>query len=278
MLQKALRGCDVVLHFAAHAYVGESVIDPRKYFDNNVEGSLSLLNAAVDSGVKNIIFSSTCATYGIPEEVPIADTTVQNPVNPYGASKLFFEHALKAYDQAYGMRSVALRYFNAAGADESGELGEIHKREVRLIPAALEAVIGKRPALQIFGDDYPTPDGTCIRDYVHVNDLAEAHVLALRYLVNGGESTALNLGTGRGHSIRQVLSSIREVTGHDVPCEISPRRAGDPPVLIADPTRSERVLQWKARRDLRAMTSTAWHWIKKNHNRVVGHNPLAAMS
>src|SRR4051794_13074114 len=178
-LMRALDGCEAVLHFAASAYVGESVADPRKYFSNNVEGSLSVLNAVLDSGIRNLIFSSTCATYGIPNDMPISDSTVQNPVNPYGASKLFFEHALRAYDRAYGIRSISLRYFNAAGADESGTIGEVHKRESRLIPAALEAIQGTRPALQIFGDDYPTPDGMCIRDYVHVNDLAEAHVAAL---------------------------------------------------------------------------------------------------
>ena len=264
-LMKALRGCDAVLHFAAHAYVGESVSDPRKYFDNNVEGSLCFLNAALDSGIKKIVFSSTCATYGCPETIPISDQTVQNPVNPYGASKLFFEHALRSYDRAYGIRSVALRYFNAAGADDSGEIGEIHKREARLIPAALEAVLGERPALQIFGDDYPTPDGTCIRDYVHVNDLAEAHVLALNYLVNNGETTALNLGTGSGSSVREVLTTIRQVTGHEVPVRIAPRRAGDPAVLVADPTRTHRVLNWKAVRTMNDIVSSAWNWMQRKH-------------
>jgi UDP-glucose-4-epimerase GalE len=268
-LMKALRGCDAVLHFAAHAYVGESVSDPRKYFDNNVEGSLCFLNAALDSEVKKIVFSSTCATYGCPETIPISDRTVQNPVNPYGASKLFFEHALRSYDRAYGIRSVALRYFNAAGAEGSGEIGEIHKREARLIPAALEAVMGERPALQIFGSDYPTPDGTCIRDYVHVNDLAEAHVLALNYLVNHGETTALNLGTGSGSSVREVLTTIKQVTGHEVPVRIAPRRAGDPAVLVADPTRTHRVLKWRATRDLNDIVSSAWNWMQRK-NKIMG--------
>jgi UDP-glucose-4-epimerase GalE len=277
-LDRALsHGCGAVLHFAAHAYVGESVIDPRKYFDNNVGGSLALLNAIVDSGVKKVIFSSTCATYGIPDHVPITDSTVQNPVNPYGASKLFFEHALKAYDRAYGLRSVILRYFNAAGADECGELGEIHKREPRLIPAALGALFGRRPPLKIFGDDYPTPDGTCIRDYVHVNDLAEGHVLALEYLVNGGESAAFNLGTGQGYSIREVMRSIEEVTGRKVPFTIAPRRPGDPPVLIADVSRTQRVLNWRAQRDLRDMVTTAWKWLhNKEHIIREAELPLAA--
>jgi UDP-glucose-4-epimerase GalE len=264
-LQRALNGgCGAVLHFAAHAYVGESVTDPRKYFDNNVEGSLCLLNALLDSGIRKIIFSSTCATYGIPDQVPITDGTVQNPVNPYGASKLFFEHALKAYDRAYELRSVILRYFNAAGADESGELGEVHKREARLIPAALDTLLGGRPALEIFGDDYPTPDGTCVRDYVHVSDLAEAHVLALEYLVNDGQSTAFNLGTGHGYSIREVIRSVEDVTRRKVPVTIAPRRPGDPPVLIADVRRTHETLHWKAQRNLHNMVSTAWKWL---HNR-----------
>ena len=227
-LLRVLKNCEAVLHFAASAYVGESVADPRKYFANNVEGSLCVLNAVLDAGARNVIFSSTCATYGIPTEVPIADSTLQNPVNPYGASKLFFEHALKAYDRAYGIRSVSLRYFNAAGADESGTIGEVHKREARLIPAALEAAAGIRSALQIFGNDYPTPDGTCIRDYVHVSDLAEAHVRALEYLLQGGETTAFNLGTGQGHSVKEVLAVVEQVTGKPVPTQIAPRRPGDP--------------------------------------------------
>ncbi len=267
-LLEAMRGRDAALHFAAHAYVGESVAEPRKYFDNNVEGSLCMLNAALDAGVRNIVFSSTCATYGIPEEIPISDQTIQNPVNPYGASKLFFEHALKAYDRAYGVRSAALRYFNAAGADESGELGEIHKREARLIPAALEAILGQRNALQVFGDDYPTPDGTCIRDYIHVSDLADGHVKALDYLQRGGESTALNLGTGRGYSVREVINCIEEVTGRKVPVRVAPRRPGDPPVLVADPGRTYKVLDWRAQRDLDNIVRTAWNWCA-NKDRIV---------
>lgn len=275
----AMRDRDAVLHFAAHAYVGESVVEPRKYFDNNVGGSLSVLNAALDAGVRKIVFSSTCATYGIPEEIPISDQTIQNPVNPYGASKLFFEHALKAYDRAYGIRSAALRYFNAAGADESGELGEIHKREARLVPAAMEAILGQRDALEVFGDDYPTPDGTCIRDYIHVSDLAEGHVKALDYLVGGGASTALNLGTGRGYSVREVLNTIEEVTGRNVPVRVAPRRPGDPPALIADPSRTCEVLSWSAQRDLHDIVRTAWKWCA-NKDRVVaaGPRPFAVAS
>lgn len=278
-LLRAMRDRDAVLHFAAHAYVGESVAEPRKYFDNNVGGSLSVLNAALDAGVRKIVFSSTCATYGIPEEIPISDRTIQNPVNPYGASKLFFEHALKAYDRAYGIRSVALRYFNAAGADESGELGEIHKREARLVPAALEAILGQRDALEVFGDDYPTPDGTCIRDYIHVSDLAEGHVKALDYLERGGASTALNLGTGRGYSVREVLNTIEEVTGRSVPVRVAARRPGDPPSLVADPSRTREVLDWSAQRDLHDIVRTAWKWCG-NKDRVVaaGARPVAVAS
>jgi len=260
-LMATLENADAILHFAAHAYVGESVSDPRKYFDNNVEGGLCVLNAALDRGVRYIVFSSTCATFGCPQRIPIGDDCEQHPVNPYGVSKLFFEQALAAYDRAYGIRSVALRYFNAAGADESGEMGEIHKREARIIPAALEAIIGERSEFQIFGDNYPTPDGTCIRDYVHVNDLAEAHVLSLEYLVSGGDTTAFNLGTGKGSSVREVLTTVRQVTGYDVPIRIVPRRPGDPPALVADPSRVQRVLRWKAQRDLKNMVSTAWLWM-----------------
>jgi UDP-glucose-4-epimerase GalE len=277
-LFKTIQGAEAVLHFAAHAYVGESVSDPRKYFANNVEGSLCVLNACVDAGVKNVVFSSTCATYGSVQKVPIADDTPQNPVNPYGASKLFFEHALRAYDRAYGIRSVALRYFNAAGADESGEIGEIHKRETRLIPAALEAVLGERPDFQIFGDDYATPDGTCVRDYIHVNDLAQAHVLALGYLLSGGESTAFNLGTGNGSSVREVLNTIRRVTGCNVPTRLAPRRPGDPAILVADPSRAYRVLNWKAERDLCDMVSTAWGWMKSEHREIVRRGSRIAIA
>lgn len=278
-LLTALQGAHAILHFAAHAYVGESVSEPRKYFENNVEGSLCVLNAALDAGVRCLVFSSTCATYGCPDQIPISDETAQHPVNPYGVSKLFFEQALRAYDRAYGLQSVALRYFNAAGADESGEIGEIHKREARLIPAALEAITGERPELQIFGDDYPTPDGTCIRDYIHVNDLAEAHVLSLEYLLNGGETTAFNLGTGNGSSVREVLNTIRQVTGHDVPIRIAPRRPGDPPALVADPSRTHRALKWKAQRDLNDMVSTAWGWMKSEHRKIAQQkSPIAIAS
>ncbi len=202
-LRPVLARVDAVMHFAAHAYVGESVENPRKYFRNNVLGALSLLNSVLDAGIRRFVFSSTCAVYGIPEQIPITEQTPREPINPYGASKLFFENALEAYSRAYGLRSVQLRYFNAAGADESGEIGEAHDPETHLIPLALAATTANGPELQICGSDYPTPDGTCVRDYVHVNDLADAHVRALQYLEGGGDekggaSLAINLGTGLG--------------------------------------------------------------------------------
>ena len=261
-LTSALRRVDAVMHFAAHAYVGESVENPRKYFRNNVEAGLALLNTCVDCGVKRFIFSSTCAVYGVPVRVPITEDNPREPVNPYGVTKLVFERALEAYDQAYGMRFASLRYFNAAGADESGEIGELHEPETHLIPAALEAVIGARPELQVFGTDYPTPDGTCIRDYIHVNDLAEAHVLALSYLEQGGNSVAVNLGTGRGTSVKEILDAVERVAGKPVPKRVAPRRAGDPPALVADPRRAEQLLRWKAKHSLDDIVSTAWRWMQ----------------
>lgn len=262
-LSSVLSRVDGIMHFAAHAYVGESVNNPRKYFDNNVQAGLILLNAAVDAGIKCFVFSSSCAVYGIPRTIPIAEDTPRIPINPYGISKLFFEHALEAYDKAYGMRFASLRYFNAAGADESGTLGEIHNPETHLIPLALAAASGTGEKLCIYGDDYPTLDGTCIRDYIHVNDLAEAHVKALEYLVDGGASVPLNLGTGHGYSIRHILAEISAVTGKAVPNAVGPRRPGDPAVLISDPSRAEGLLKWKARRGLCEIISTAWHWCQK---------------
>jgi len=269
-LALALQDVDAVMHFAAHAYVGESVVNPRKYFRNNVEGGLSLLNAAVEAGVKKIIFSSTCAVYGEPSKIPITEKTDRQPVNPYGVSKLFFEQALEAYDRAYGLRYASLRYFNAAGADDSGEIGELHNPETHLIPLALHAAAGTGPEIQIFGSDYPTPDGTCIRDYIHVNDLAEAHVKALAHLNAGKESFAANLGTGRGHSVREVITAVEDVTGNPVPVRLCPRRVGDPPALVADPSFAESVLQWKATRSLRESVSTAWTWMERRRHASSG--------
>jgi UDP-glucose-4-epimerase GalE len=263
-LARALKRATAVMHFAAHAYVGESVENPRKYFRNNVETGLTLLNATIDAGVRVFVFSSSCAVYGVPSKTPIAEDASRQPINPYGVTKLFFENALEAYERAYGLRSVRLRYFNAAGADKSGEIGELHDPETHLIPLALAAAAGVGPGLQVFGADYPTPDGTCIRDYIHVNDLAEAHVLALHHLINGGDPVALNLGTGEGTSIRQVMAAVQTVTGSQVPWCLAQRRPGDPPALVADPSSAERILHWKASYTLDNIVATAWKWMNQN--------------
>ena len=266
-LRPVLARVDAVMHFAAHAYVGESVENPRKYFQNNVVGALSLLNSALAAGVRRFVFSSTCAVYGIPERIPITEQTAREPVNPYGASKLFFENALAAYGRAYGLRSVSLRYFNAAGADENGEIGELHDPETHLIPLALVASTTNGPELQIYGSDYPTPDGTCVRDYVHVNDLADAHVRALQYLErNGVDSLATNLGTGRGHSVLEIIQAAENASGRPVRRKIGPRRPGDPPVLVADPAKAQSVLGWTAKRNLADIVSSAWTWMQKDAN------------
>jgi UDP-glucose-4-epimerase GalE len=267
-LRPVLARVDAVMHFAAHAYVGESVKNPRKYFHNNVLAALSLLNCALDAGIRRFVFSSTCAVYGVPATIPIAEQTPRQPVNPYGVSKLFFENALQAYARAYGLRSVCLRYFNAAGADESGEIGELHDPETHLIPLALAASTENGPELQVYGSDYPTADGTCVRDYIHVNDLAAAHVRALQYLEKSGrenssECLALNLGTGRGHSILEVMQAVESATGRPVRRKMGPRRAGDPPVLVADPSKAREILGWTATRNLAEIVSTAWKWMQK---------------
>ena len=267
-LRPILARVDAIMHFAAHAYVGESVSNPRKYFHNNVLAALSLLNSALDAGIRRFIFSSTCAVYGLPDQVPITELEKREPVNPYGASKLFFENALEAYDRAYGLRSVRLRYFNAAGADESGETGELHDPETHLIPLALAATTAHGRELQIFGSDYPTPDGTCVRDYIHVNDLADAHVRALQYLeTNGAESLAINLGTGKGNSVLEVIQAAERATGSSVRRKLGPRRAGDPPFLVADPSKAQNVLGWTAKRDLADIVCSAWSWMQKSSNR-----------
>ena len=271
-LRPVLARVDAVMHFAAHAYVGESVENPRKYFRNNVAGALSLLNSALDAGIRRFVFSSSCAVYGVPGQIPITEQTPREPVNPYGASKLFFENALEAYSRAYGLRSVSLRYFNAAGAadgeDDNGEIGELHDPETHLIPLALAASTANGPELQIYGSDYPTPDGTCVRDYIHVNDLADAHVRALQHLERcadgkGGDSLAINLGTGRGHSVREVIQAAENATGRPVRRTIGPRRPGDPPVLVADPSKAQSVLGWTAKRNLSDIVSSAWTWMEK---------------
>jgi UDP-arabinose 4-epimerase len=264
MLHRVLSRVDAVMHFAAYAYVGESVENPRKYFRNNAVDALSLLNSAVDAGVRHFVFSSTCAVYGIPDKIPITEQTPREPVNPYGASKLFFENALEAYSRAYGLRSARLRYFNAAGADESGETGELHEPETHLIPLALLASTADGPELQVFGSDYPTPDGTCLRDYIHVTDLADAHVRALQHLEQGGDSLALNLGTGKGNSVLEVIHAAEKATGQPVRRKIGPRRPGDPPILVADASKAHELLGWTPQRDLTAIVNSAWKWMRAN--------------
>jgi UDP-arabinose 4-epimerase len=251
-----------VMHFAAYAYVGESVADPGLYYRNNLCGTLAMLDVLRDRGVRNLVFSSTCAIYGLPETVPIRETAPQHPVNPYGETKLAIERALYWYGQAHQLRWIALRYFNAAGADRDGEIGEDHEPETHLVPLVLQAAFGQRAAVEIYGTDYPTPDGTAIRDYIHVDDLAEAHLRALERLLAGGEAIALNLGTGRGCSVREVIAAAEEVCGREIPVRAAPRRAGDPPVLVADPSLAAATLGWRAQHsslDAIIRTALAWH-------------------
>lgn len=262
-----LRSCirqhriDGIIHFAASAYVGESVIDPGKYFRNNVCGTLSILDAMRDEGVPHIVVSGTCAVYGSPEKMPITEDAPTNPINPYGASKLFMERMLTDYEKAHGIKWMSLRYFNAAGCDPDGETGEWHEPETHLIPRALMAAAGQIPELEIFGDDYPTPDGTCIRDYVHVLDLSDAHVRGIALLAEGGRSHELNLGVGQGFSIREVLNTVEEVTGKKTPHVISDRRMGDPPLLVANASKAKELLGWKSERStLNYIVTTAWSW------------------
>ena len=254
---------EAVMHFAASAYVGESVANPRKYFHNNVESALKLMDAILASKVRKFIFSSTNSIYGIPSALPITEDSPKDPINPYGATKLFFEHVLSAYSASHGLRYAALRYFNAAGAHANGFIGEIHDPETHLIPLVFKAVLGVAPPLKVFGHDLPTPDGTCIRDYIHVSDLGAAHVLALDYLANGGESVSINLGTGKGTSIKEIIDSFHRLTGLTVPNELSPPRAGDPPALWANATRARQILGWTAKRDLDTILTSAWKWQQK---------------
>jgi UDP-glucose-4-epimerase GalE len=263
---KAHKIC-AVMHFAAFAYVGESGTDPALYYSNNVSGTLSLLDAMRELGVNRIVFSSSCATYGLPDSVPIRETMAQLPVNPYGETKLAIERVLRWYDPAYGLRSVALRYFNAAGCDRAGGIGEEHDPETHLIPLVLRAALGTAPPVQIFGTDYATPDGTAVRDYIHVDDLAAAHVRALQYLAAGGESTAVNLATGKGYSVREIIAAVTKAVGHEVPRREAPRRAGDPPALVADPSLAAQVLGWRAQcSDLDTIIQTALAWEMRRHN------------
>ncbi len=236
---------EAVIHFAGSAYVGESMKKPAQYFHNNVTNSLNLLEAMHNTGVSKIVFSSSCTTYGIPTQVPIAEDAPQNPISPYGESKLMVEKMLHWFHECHGIKWVALRYFNASGADPEGEIGEQHDPETHLIPLVIGAALGKRPAIQVFGTNYPTPDGTAIRDYVHVNDLATAHIKALEYLVRGGQPTAFNLGTGTGHSVLEVIKMVEKVSGKTVPHVLTTRRAGDPAILVANPNAAKTSLQWQ---------------------------------
>ena len=252
---------EACVHFAAFAYVGESVKDPARYFDNNFNQAQALFDTLLAAGVKRVVFSSTCATYGVPTAVPIAESHPQWPINPYGWSKLFVERLLDSYDQAHGLRFVALRYFNAAGA--TARAGEHHDPETHLIPLALRAAAGRGTALTVFGSDYDTPDGTAVRDYIHVADLADAHLLALEHLRRGGASQFLNLGTGTGFSVLEVIEMARRITGRDVPHQVGPRRAGDPPRLVADAARARGVLGWSPRQPaLDTIVRSAWDWMQ----------------
>ncbi len=259
-LLRALRGVDAVMHFAASAYVGESIENPRKYFHNNVQSALKLADTVLNSNARLFVFSSSCATYGVPQRLPIKESFPKNPISPYGVTKLFLEQVLSAYQYSHGLQHMCLRYFNAAGAHPSGEIGEYHDPETHLIPLALKAVLGTAPGLKVFGKDLPTPDGTSIRDYIHVSDLGKAHVKALEYLARGGESIALNLGTGTGTSIGSLLAAIKEITGQEVPHELVANRPGDPPALYADPSLARRVLDWAPELDLESILRTAWKW------------------
>lgn len=252
---------NAVLHFAANAYVGESMVSPRKYFQNNVANSLELLGTLIDIGVRHVVFSSTCATYGVPEHLPIREEHRQAPINPYGESKLFIEKALRWYGRAHGLSFVCLRYFNAAGADPDGEIGECHDPETHLIPLVLQAATDDQRQATIFGTDYATPDGTAVRDYTHVSDLADGHVRALKHLLAGGMSLNLNLGTGTGYSVRSVISSVERVSGKRVRVIEKPRRPGDPDVLIANAAKARELLGWRpAFSSLDAIVQTAWSW------------------
>lgn len=255
---------DAVFHFAAFAYVGESVTEPAKYYFNNVCNTLNLLEAMRAHGCDKIIFSSTCATYGIPEKLPITEDMPQNPINPYGATKLMVERIFKDYSTAYGLKYVALRYFNAAGADPDCEIGENHNPETHIIPLVLDAAYGKRPDIKVFGSDYPTRDGTCIRDYIHVTDLADAHLLALEYLNKGSESGFFNLGNENGTSVLEVIDSVKRVTGKDFKVTLAPRRPGDPPTLVGSSKRAQEILGWKPKfADIDTITKHAAEWYKK---------------
>lgn len=260
------RNIAAVMHFSAYAYVGESVTDPAKYYRNNVVGTLTLLEAMLAASIKKFVFSSTCATYGVPEVVPIPEDHPQNPINPYGATKLMVERILSDFHTAYDFKSVRFRYFNAAGADPQGRLGEDHNPETHLIPLVLQTALGKREFISIFGTDYPTPDGTCIRDYIHVNDLAEAHVLGLKYLLDGGDSEVFNLGNGNGFSVKEVIETAKLVTGREIPIKECDRRPGDPPSLIGSGDKARKILNWQPQySSLKDILVHSWQWHQQRH-------------
>lgn len=258
---------DAVIHFAANSLVGESMVEPLKYYDNNLYGTMVLLKSMVENGIDKIVFSSTAATYGEPESIPILETDKTEPTNTYGETKLSMEKMFKWVSQAHGMRYVSLRYFNACGAHLSGKIGEAHNHESHLIPIILQVPNGQRKSVAIYGEDYNTKDGSCVRDYIHVTDLAQAHILAVKYLENGGESNVFNLGNGVGFSVKEVIETARKVTGHPIPAVVSSRRAGDPAVLIASSTKAKEILGWTPKHDsLEEIIATAWKWHKHHPN------------
>jgi UDP-glucose 4-epimerase len=260
------RDIRAVIHFAAYAYVGESVNQPDKYYRNNVVGTLSLLEAMIAADVKTFVFSSTCATYGVPQQIPITEDHPQSPINPYGATKLMVERILQDFDIAYGLKSVIFRYFNAAGADPEGQIGEDHDPETHLIPLILQTAMGKRDAITIYGCDYPTDDGTCIRDYIHVSDLADAHVLGLQYLLSGNNSQIFNLGNGNGFSVQEVIDAAKQITGKPIRVIIGDRRAGDPPALVGSSDKIGQILNWQPKyADLNLILKHAWQWHQNRH-------------
>jgi UDP-glucose-4-epimerase GalE len=261
-LTHALEGVDAVVHFADLSIVEDSLRDPRRYFDANVRGGLELLNLIVEKQIRYFVFSSSAAVYGVPAVIPIPESVAPQPISPYGTCKLTMELALESYSKAYGLRYVSLRYFNAAGADEGGAIGESHHPETHLIPRVLEAAASPERRVSIYGTDYPTPDGTCIRDYIHVNDLADAHVAALEHLFRNGDSAVLNLGTGTGHSVLEVVTMAEQVCGCTLGKSLYPRRLGDPPILVADPRKAQDLLGWQARRSLQQIVETSWSWTR----------------
>ena len=259
-----------VIHFAAFAYVGESVAEPEKYYQNNVGATLTLLGAMRRNGCSHIVFSSSCATYGLPDSLPISETHAQNPINPYGRSKLMVEQILRDYDQAYGVKSVALRYFNAAGADMDGEVGEDHTPETHLIPLTIYAALGLQPHIRVFGTDYDTEDGTAVRDYVHVADLAEAHVQSLKFLAHRQTGLEINLGTGRGCSVMEIIKEVQQLSSVEFPVIFEQRRQGDPPILVAATGKAKQLLGWQpSRSDRHTIISSAWNWHIRRHGRLV---------